>query len=78
MPDYNARFAVPAAAEGSAFIAYAGRPVEDVLCVQESREVGRDNCAAWNGLSLQIRPRRHRDHPPNLRYCRLRYPYRRQ
>jgi len=26
VPDYNARFAVPATEEGSAFIAYAGRP----------------------------------------------------
>ncbi len=62
VPDYNARFAVPAAEQGSAFIAYAGRPLEDVLCVQENRHVGRDNCVAWNGLSLQIPPQRHRHH----------------
>jgi len=62
VPDYNARFAVPAAEEGSAFIPYAGRPLEDVLCVQESRQVGRDNCVTWNGLSLQIPPQRHRHH----------------
>src|SRR5437764_870977 len=34
VPDYNARFAVAAAEEGSAFIPYAGRPLADVLCVQ--------------------------------------------
>jgi len=62
VPDYNARFAVPAAEQGSAFIAYAGRPLEDVLCVQESRQVGRDNCVTWNGFSLQIPPQRHRHH----------------
>jgi hypothetical protein len=62
VPDYNARFAVPAAEEGSAFIPYAGRPLEDVLCVQESRQVGRDNCVNWNGISLQIPPQRHRHH----------------
>ncbi len=62
VPDYNARFAVPAAAEGSAFIAYAGRPLEDILCVQESRQVGRDNCVIWKGLALQIPPQRHRHH----------------
>src|ERR1700730_12824694 len=44
VPDYNARFAVPAAAEGSAFIPYTGRALEDVLCLQETRQVGRDNC----------------------------------
>jgi hypothetical protein len=62
VPDYNARFAVPAAEEGSAFLAYAGRPLADVLCVQESRQVGRDNCVNWNGISLQIPPQRHRHH----------------
>jgi transposase len=62
VPDYNARFAVPAAAEGSAFIPYAGRPLEDILCVQESRQVGRDNCVNWNAIALQIPPQRHRHH----------------
>ena len=49
VPDYNARFAVPAAEPGSAFVPYAGRPLEDVLCVQEDRQVGRDNCVQWKG-----------------------------
>src|SRR6267154_906096 len=62
VPDDNARFAVPATEEGSAFIAYAGRPLEDVLCIQESRQVGRDNCVNWNGVTLQIPPQRHRHH----------------
>ena len=55
IPDYNARFAVAAAEPGSAFIPYAGRPLEDVLCIQEDRQVGRDNCVQWRRLSLQIR-----------------------
>jgi transposase len=62
VPDYNARFAVPPAEEGSAFIRYAGRPLEDTLCIQENRQVGRDNCVPWNGTSLQIPPQRHRHH----------------
>ncbi len=62
VPRHNARFAVPAAEEGTAFLAYAGRPLEDVLCVQEDRQVGRDNCVLWNGRSLQIPPQRHRHH----------------
>lgn len=62
VPDYNARFAVPPTEEGSAFIPYAGRPLEDILCIQESRQVGRDNCVTWNRLSLQIPPQRHRHH----------------
>lgn len=62
VPDYNARFAVPAAEAGTAFIPYAGRPLADVLCVQEDRQVGRDNCVRWKGRSLQIPPQRHRHH----------------
>ena len=62
VPDYNARFAVAAAEPGSAFIPYAGRPLEDVLCIREDRQVGRDNCVQWKGLSLQIPPQRHRHH----------------
>jgi len=62
VPDYNARFAVPAEEEGSAFIAYAGRPLADILCIQENRQVGRDNCVTWNRLALQIPSQRHRHH----------------
>jgi len=62
VPDYNARFAVPAAEPGSAFIAYVGRPIEDVLCIQEDRVVGADNCVSWNRRSLQIPPQHHRRH----------------
>lgn len=62
LPEHNARFAVPAAEKGSAFVPYVGRPLEDVLSLQEDRQVGRDNCVQWNGLSLQIPPQRHRHH----------------
>jgi hypothetical protein len=62
VPDHNARFAVPAAEPGSAFVPYAGRPLEDVLCVQEDRVVGADNCVSFNRRSLQIPPQGHRRH----------------
>ena len=62
IPDYNARFTVPAAAPGSAFTPYVGRPIEDVLCVQEDRVVGADNCVCYNRRSLQIPAQRHRQH----------------
>ncbi len=62
VPGYNARFAVPAAEPGSAFVPYVGRPIEDVLCIQEDRMVGADNCVTWNRRSLQIPPQRHRRH----------------
>jgi hypothetical protein len=63
VPDYNARFAVPAAEPGSAFVPYVGRPIEDVLCVQEDRVVGADNCVSWQppdsapAPSPSLRPR---------------------
>jgi len=62
VPDYNARFAVPAAEPGSAFVPYAGRPIADILCLQEDRVVGADNCVSYNRRSLQIPPQRHRQH----------------
>jgi hypothetical protein len=62
IPDYNARFAVPAAEPGSAFVPYVGRPIQNVLCVQEDRVVGADNCVSWRRRSLQIPPQRHRQH----------------
>jgi hypothetical protein len=62
VPDYNKRFAVAAAEPGSAFVAYVGRPLAEVLCVQENRRVGRDNCVVWRASSLQIPPQRHRHH----------------
>lgn len=60
--DYNTRFGRAAAEEGTAFVAYEGAALAEVLCVQEDRRVGRDNCVAWEGRSLQIPPQRHRQH----------------
>jgi Helix-turn-helix domain len=62
VPAYNARFAVPAAEPGSAFLPYVGRSIQDILCVQDDRQVGRDNCVLWNGRALQIPTQRHRHH----------------
>ncbi len=52
--EFNARFVVPAAEAGSAFVAFAGPDVADKLYVQEDLQVGRDNCVAWRGGLLQI------------------------
>ena len=62
VPAYNVRFAKPAAEPGTAFVAYAGPPLADVLCVQADRQVGRDNCVLWAKRSLQIPPQLHRHH----------------
>jgi hypothetical protein len=62
LPAHNAAFRAPAAEPGTAFIAYVGRDLADILCLQEDRVVGRDNCVAYKRLSLQIPPDRHRHH----------------
>ena len=61
MPAHNARFAVAAAEEGSAFVPFVG-DLGDVLCVREERVVTNDNCVRYGGLILQIPEQRHRRH----------------
>ena len=43
IPAHNARFAVKAEQEGSAFVAITGVDPAEILCVQEERQVGNDN-----------------------------------
>ena len=54
IPAHNARFAIPAEQDGSAFVAIRGVDLGEILCVQEDRQVGNDNCVAFNRLKLQI------------------------
>lgn len=54
VPAHNARFAVAAEQEGSAFVTIAGVDLCEILCVQEDRQVGNDNCVSFNRLKLQI------------------------
>ena len=54
LPAHNARFAVAAQQQGSAFVAIPGVDLEEILCVQEERQVGNDNCVSFNRLKLQI------------------------
>ena len=49
-----ARFAIKAEQEGSAFVAVAGLDLAEVLCVQEERVVGNDNCVSFLNRRLQI------------------------
>ena len=56
LPAHNARFAVPAEQPGSAFVAAAGVDLAEILCIQEERQVDRDNTVAYRRLKLQIPP----------------------
>jgi transposase len=60
--DHNARFAIDAEQEGSAFIIDATGTWRETLCVQEERTVGNDNTVKWQRLSLQLPPSRLRPH----------------
>jgi transposase len=54
LPAHNTRFAVPAAEPASAFVVVPEALWRDVLCIQEERRVGNDNCVRWQGRQLQI------------------------
>ena len=54
IPAHNARFAIAAEQQGSAFVAIPGVDLAEVLCVQEDRDVGNDNCVRFKTLRLQI------------------------
>jgi transposase len=62
LPEHNARFAVPAEQEGSAFVADGTGSWREILCIQEERVVGNDNTVKWKRLSLQIPPSPLRPH----------------
>jgi transposase len=74
VPEHNARFGKAAAEPGSAFVSCAGVILAEVLCVQEDRQVGNDNCVSWFGLSLQIPAQRHRRHYVKAVVCVHAYP----
>jgi transposase len=62
LPEHNARFAVPAAEPGSAFTPIPGVDLDEILCVQEERQVQNDNCVSYRTLKLQIPPSPMRPH----------------
>lgn len=62
LPRHNALHAVMPEGEGTAFVAFAGPLLEDILCIQEERVVGNDNTVRYKNLVLQIPEDRHRHH----------------
>lgn len=61
-PAFNLEFSHPAQEEGSAFVPFLGGSLDDVLCEQYARTVGKDNGVRFDGLVLQIPADRHRCH----------------
>ena len=54
IPAHNARFAIKAEQEGSAFVPLNGLDLKETLCIQEERIVGNDNCVSFLNRKLQI------------------------
>ena len=51
LPEHNARFAVAPEQPETAFVADLAGAHRDILCVQEERVVGNDNCVRYRSLS---------------------------
>jgi transposase len=60
--EHNARFAIAAEQEGTAFVADGADASREILCIQEDRTVGNDNTVKWRRLSLQLPASRLRPH----------------
>jgi hypothetical protein len=73
-PAFNSEFMQPAMEEGSAFVPYIGTSLDDILCEQHERVVGKDNCVAFEGLKLQIPQDRARYHYVKVKVRVHRYP----
>jgi transposase len=54
IPAHNTQFAVKAEQEGTAFVAIPGVDLHEILCVQEDRQVDKDNTVVFARLRLQI------------------------
>lgn len=54
LPNHNTEFAYPAPEEGSAFVPLLGADLDEILCEQHDRTVGKDNCVRFEGRVLQI------------------------
>ena len=62
---FNGSFAVSPKEAKSAFsplLPYLMAKLPGILCLQEERTVGNDNCVSYHGKRLQIPPRPHRCH----------------
>src|SRR5258708_2331238 len=62
LPAHNRSFAVEASEAGTAFVAWTGAALDEVLCQQQERVVDHDNTVTFERLKLQIEPsplRRH-------------------
>lgn len=56
IPEFNRKFTVTAAAEGTAFVPLVGQDLKRIFSIQHERMVQADNTVRWGNLILQIEP----------------------
>ncbi|TLN23358.1 ISNCY family transposase [bacterium] len=74
LPAFNAEFMEPATESGSCFVPLLNAQVDDILCEHYERTVARNNCVAFERLSLQIPKDEYRCTYINVRVRVHRYP----
>jgi hypothetical protein len=74
LPAFNEEFRQPSMEEGSVFVPYIGTDLDDIVCEQYERVVGKDNCICFEGLKLQIPADQHRLHYVKVTVRVNRYP----
>lgn len=75
LPAFNAEFMETAAEKGSCFVPLlAGQVIDDFLCEQYERIVGRNNCVTFERITLQIPQDQHRCNYINAKVRVHRYP----
>jgi len=62
LPCFNKEFSHLPLEDGSAFVPFLSGSLDDIMCEQFERTVGKDNCIKFETLTLQIPDDRHRYH----------------
>jgi len=62
MPAFNEEFTHPPEVEGSAFVAWFGGDLDNILCEKHERVVSKDNTVSFQGMKMQIPADKHRCH----------------
>ena len=62
LPRFNRQFSHPAREAGNGFVPLLDTRLEDILCLQTERQVGKDSCVSYHKRKLQLPPDSHSAH----------------
>jgi len=74
LPAFNTEFMEPAPEQGSGFVPLLNAQINDILCEQHERTVGRNNCVTFERITLQIPKNSHRCNYIKVKVRIHRYP----